>query len=301
MKTVLIVTALCLALLPACSSPQKKAAQKKQQEAYRNFYKSTEASTVAIDKYENARNKTKAANRKVAKKEKSSQEKLVIPTGGDLEAKDRKGKTILMYAAEKGKLETVKRLIKKGADVNAERTYSYTSSGRKLTFQKGTFTSLLFAAENGHLEIVKYLIANGAKIKLLNNGGLNAAASKGHLEIVKVLIAKGAEVNKHLYQSTPLMGASYGGHNEIIKYLLTKEADINARNKAGKTGLMFASGRGLYETVALLIANGADVNMKIDAGLDEAEYGKTALNFAGENGHDKIVKFLKTKGGTRRK
>jgi ankyrin repeat protein len=57
----------------------------------------------------------------------------------------------------------------------------------------------------------------------------------------------------------------------------------------------------LYETIELLIDEETDINFKIDAGLDKAEYGKTALNFAAEKGHDKIVKLLKAKGGTRRK
>ncbi|WP_457639682.1 ankyrin repeat domain-containing protein [Persephonella sp.] len=53
-----------------------------------------------------------------------------------------------MKAVEKGDLELVKKLISKGANVNAK--------------DKGGNTPLHWVARNGHLEIVKYLISCGA-------------------------------------------------------------------------------------------------------------------------------------------
>jgi ankyrin repeat protein len=64
---------------------------------------------------------------------------------------------------------------------------------------------------------------------------------------------------------------------------------VNAKNKDGRTALMFASERGHKEVVKLLIEKGAGVNVK-------DKYGWTALKYASENGHQEIVELLKSYG-----
>ncbi|UPA54996.1 ankyrin repeat domain-containing protein [Wolbachia pipientis] len=61
-----------------------------------------------------------------------------------------RNRTALHHAAENGRLDVVKRLIKKGVDIKD-------SQNR---------TPLHYAAENGHLDVVKYLVENGANIYL---------------------------------------------------------------------------------------------------------------------------------------
>jgi len=58
--------------------------------------------------------------------------------------KDNEGFTALMGASKNGKLEVVKYLIDKGADINIKDNYGD--------------TALDFASRNGHLEIAKYFI-----------------------------------------------------------------------------------------------------------------------------------------------
>jgi ankyrin repeat protein len=52
------------------------------------------------------------------------------------------------------------------------------------------------------------------------------------------------------------------GHTEIVQLLLEKGADVNAKNKYGRTALIYATERGYTEIVQLLLEKGADVNAK---------------------------------------
>jgi len=66
-----------------------------------------------------------------------------------MNAKDKNGKTVLMYAATGRHLEALRFLIDKGADVNAK--------------DKNGKTALSLASANMYPEIVQYLKARGAK------------------------------------------------------------------------------------------------------------------------------------------
>ncbi|TGL88781.1 hypothetical protein EHQ68_09090 [Leptospira congkakensis] len=75
---------------------------------------------------------------------------------------DKEGKfglTPLHYAAEYGHLDLVKKLIEKGADVNAE-SGTFSEFGAKEGYQ----TPLHLAVKYGHIEVAKYLISKGADI-----------------------------------------------------------------------------------------------------------------------------------------
>lgn len=73
--------------------------------------------------------------------------------------KGKFGLTPLHYAAEYGHLDLVKKLIEKGADVNAE-SGTFSEYGAKEGYQ----TPLHLAVKYGHLEVAKYLISKGANI-----------------------------------------------------------------------------------------------------------------------------------------
>lgn len=72
----------------------------------------------------------------------------IIAAGGDIHAKNTYHKTALMYAAEKGRLNSAKLLMDAGADVNARNGYC---------------TALTLAADGDHPNVVRLLRERGAK------------------------------------------------------------------------------------------------------------------------------------------
>lgn len=83
---------------------------------------------------------------------------------------------ILSIAAMFNQYEVSKKIIEKGANINA--------------FDGPLTTALMFAAEDGNLDIVKLLIANGADVALLdikNETAKDKAIAKSHNKVVEFL------------------------------------------------------------------------------------------------------------------
>jgi uncharacterized protein len=95
-------------------------------------------------------------------------------------------KTALMFAAQRGHLETVEYLILAGANINLN-----DQSGEDLGK-----TPLMYAAEAGHTEIVELLIKFGAIINAqdkMSRTALSYAIAENNVESVKLLLDHGAE------------------------------------------------------------------------------------------------------------
>ena len=134
-----------------------------------------------------------------------------IEGGKDVDSKDAAGQTALMYAAETGRMEIVKYLVSKGADVNAK------SRG----FGRGT--ALIYAAASNRTEVMKYLLAQGADIDAVSNHNETAliwASAQGHTDAVKLLLDKGADANiKNKKDQTALDIAKSLNRQEVVKLL----------------------------------------------------------------------------------
>jgi serine/threonine-protein phosphatase 6 regulatory ankyrin repeat subunit B len=194
-----------------------------------------------------------------------------------------------------GDYARVKRLIEKGADVNAQTSF-------------GT-TPLMVASAYGYTDIVKLLIEEGAYVNAQTKHGdtaLMAASEMGYIDIVKLLLEAGVDVNatrEDYERSTALMYASEMGHPEVVELLIEKGVDINAKEWRGWTALMIASERGHIDVAKLLIEAGADMNAMSIMYKEGSGYGKlhkdvrvpggyTALMAASEKGHIDVVKLL---------
>jgi ankyrin repeat protein len=149
----------------------------------------------------------------------------------------------LMEGSYLGDLETVKRLVLKGAKVDA--------------VDPENRTSLMWAAFNGHTAVVEYLILRDAKVDAKDSSGRTAlmyASSGPYAETVALLLEKGAEVNVQgsLEGFTALMTAAAEGQVEVVRLLLDHGADPSLKDKDGDTAKSFAQENGHSAVVALL-------------------------------------------------
>jgi ankyrin repeat protein len=90
--------------------------------------------------------------------------------------------TALFRAAMNGRIECVKALLAKGAEVN--------------TKGHGGFTPLITAAHQGETDIVKTLLAHGADVNArgdLGDTALSRATDIGHTQIITILKEAGAK------------------------------------------------------------------------------------------------------------
>lgn len=154
----------------------------------------------------------------------------------------------LLEAVNKGDVETVRKCLQVGIDVNIYDKYHY--------------TPLLIAAREGHLEICKLLLNAGADANTIGEEWetpLVEAALFGHLEICKLLIDAGADLNGSEYSESPLYLAVDQGYLEICKLLIDAGADVNAKGHYAtkETPLSLAKEKGFKEIAQLLIKAGA--------------------------------------------
>ncbi|MEC7356921.1 MAG: ankyrin repeat domain-containing protein [Verrucomicrobiota bacterium] len=97
------------------------------------------------------------------------------------------GKKTIHEAANEGDIETVKKRLSSGVDVNIK--------------NKAGGTLLHAAAVKGRVEVIKLLISKGANINTQNNGGLtplSLALNRKHSETVDLLRKHGAKTTKQL-------------------------------------------------------------------------------------------------------
>ena len=109
--------------------------------------------------------------------------------------------TLLHYACWHGEVEAVKKLIEKGANINA------TNSDNR--------TPLHIAAQFGWMDVVKILVEHGANLKVkLKTGNITINQNFGGND-----------------KMTPMDVADCYHHEDISDYLSEKLADQNARSK----------------------------------------------------------------------
>ena len=176
-----------------------------------------------------------------------------------LETKTKDGShfvTPLIIAAHNGNLNSVRILLRYGADIAARGT---------LTIDAEVIEGcapLWAAAASGRLDVVKLLIERNADVDsrtLTGSTPLRVAAHEGHLDVVRCLVESRADVNaRNDYESTPLMAACYYGHVSVVTYLIDKGAFMDLQyQESGNTALHDAVKRGYLEMVSQLLSRGA--------------------------------------------
>jgi len=192
--------------------------------------------------------------------------------------------TSVYEAVYKGDVDTVRRYLEQGGNVNAK--YGFDGN-----------TPLQRAAQNNNKDMVEMLIAKGADVNAKDKDGntpLQRAAQHNRKDVAELLIAKGADVNakynaKNKEDYTLLHWAAQNNSKDVAELLIVKGADVNAKEKDGYTPLLQAAWYNRKEVAELLIAKGADVNAK-------SNYGYTPLYFAVKNNNTNVAELLIAKG-----
>ncbi len=163
---------------------------------------------------------------------------------------DKKQWSPIHFASINGRIEVVKFLIDKKANINAK--------------AKNQWTSLHLASFYFQTKIVKLLVDEGASVNMEVNTwtSLHFASNNGYQQIVELLLNAKANVNaKAIFEKnkhTPLHFASNNGHTKVVEFLLKKNnIEINAKSIHNWTALHFASAKGHLEIIKLLLSKGA--------------------------------------------
>jgi ankyrin repeat protein len=160
----------------------------------------------------------------------------------------------LADAAQHSDINTVRRLLQEGVNVNEP--------------QIDNATALHWAVENSDAAMTKLLLDAGADANVRNRVDappILAAAVNGNAEILELLLAAGADPNLTVSTTgdTPLMLASRTGIADAVAVLIKHGADVNAAEAWGKTTpLMWAVTEDHAEVAKLLIADGANLEAR---------------------------------------
>lgn len=153
--------------------------------------------------------------------------------------------TPLNEAAYKGRLDRVRVLVERGADLKRRAHITdrggitYWSAGDAQDLQQGVSGApLLAAVVGGHLDVVEYLLEKGAdpnlgnRFRAVDATPLHHAVNMGRVDIVDCLLKHGAEVDRVAQGlGTPLHLAARDGHFDAAKRLIEAGADVRAEFK----------------------------------------------------------------------
>ena len=237
---------------------------------------------------------------------------------------DAGGFTPLLFAARHGDVDSARRLLNAGADID--------ESGADGN------SALVLATMSGHPRLAEFLLARGANPDSDGAGytALHAAVLRADSSLVRMLLARGADPNARLTRSTPvprwtyefvftlkekgatpfLLAAKYL-EPDLARMIAAAGADPHVRTDDGTTALMAAVGHGLSRSTTrrsrliapeLVSAQWSDEELvletvvaAVDAGAGETlretiRAGETALHAAARYGFTSVVDYLVGRG-----
>ena len=223
---------------------------------------------------------------------------LTLGAGALAQSSTTTSAATIIEAVKAGDLETTRRLIAAGINVNMQ--------------QGDGATALHWASHRNDLVTASLLIETGADVNVANELGatpLWLAAINGSDSMAKQLLEAGANPNASLKMGeTPLMTAARSGNPETVKQLLNYGADVNGiENERGQTALMWAVAQQHTDVVQLLIDHAANLharsqvwyqlentagNTNPSGNFSMAHGGSTPLLFAARNGDIETARVL---------
>ncbi|CAO2592609.1 Ankyrin repeat domain-containing protein 55 [Lemmus lemmus] len=197
-----------------------------------------------------------------------------------LECCDSEGCTPLMHAVSGRQVDTVKLLLKMGANINTQDTH-----GR---------TSLCLATYLGWLEGCVSLLRNGAKHNIPDKNGrlpLHAATAEPDVRLLIVLLQQSSlsEINHQDAEGmTPLHWAAFHNRPQHTQVLLKKGADPTLVDKDFKTALHWAAQTGNRILCSIILSHHQGPSI---INYDD-ESGKTCVHIAAASGFGDIINDL---------
>ena len=157
-------------------------------------------------------------------------------------------------AAQAGDVDSVRRLLSTGEDVDAA--------------QGDGMTALHWSALRGDMELAELLVEAGAALDPVTRIGshtpLHVAARAGQGDVVAFLASSGADVQARTDTDvTPLHLAASAGDVRAIDALVAAGAEVDAQEgQWDQTPLMFAAALGRVDAVGALLEAGADASVR---------------------------------------
>jgi cytohesin len=208
---------------------------------------------------------------------------FALERGADLEARDPRGNTPLLVAAQAGHPAVVDLLLAGGANPAAARDDGW--------------NALHAVADGGSAAIARRLIGAGtpadAREAVYGNTPLLIATRRGNRGVAVALLDAGVAIDLRDLKdgNTPLINAAFDPLAlGVLAELLARGAAVDAQaQKDGLSALMAAARNGNHGAVELLLAEGASPDMT------DSE-GRSALHFAAESGGPKVLRLLLAAG-----
>ena len=196
------------------------------------------------------------------------QQLKTLVTAANVNDRDERGITPLMYASWVGSIDALKMLLDLGANPNLQNVNGSTALALAVT----------------QPDKVRILLERGADANIATKAGrtplLLAALSDDSAPVVRALLDHGADIHAvDAMKTTGLIAAAEGNDIDTIRMMVDAGLDVNAHDVPfGFTPLIAAAGNGNLAAVRLLLAKGADVNaVSGDGSFNKVKAGTIAL------------------------
>lgn len=162
--------------------------------------------------------------------------RALLARGAQVDGRGEDNRSALLSAAEFGRIDVCRLLIEAGAVVDSKDCY-----GRTPLWMAASFPTVPteFSDERMSYEICKLLLTRGAdpnSTTLNRVTALMRACWRGVLPIARLLVEAGAELNARDHDGmTALFYAAKSGSGDICKYLLSKGAEYAVSDNKGST------------------------------------------------------------------
>ena len=204
--------------------------------------------------------------------------KKLLRQGANVDAQNEHGWTPLAAAAQYDCPEVAGFLLARGADLRRKVADEYTPLDRTIVSGVSRVARLLFENENSTYLSREYGMAP-----------LAIAACKNDLSTARRLVSSGADPDHQDERgATALSWSSWLGYQKMARLLLNSGATVDIQEKDGRTALMQACLQGHLPIVRVLLDAGSQVNFRSGP--------RSALSHASFAGRHNVVKLLLKRG-----